>query len=455
MSRYYENWAPYVPVAERRRAAARKSAELAKKGHHCEPVNIEGRAIAKSFWGKAWCDNLESYGDYESRLPRGRTYVRNGSVMDLRITSGGVEALVSGSSIYKVQVDVKPLPGARWQALLKECAGRIGSLIELLQGRLSDSVMQLMTRQNQGLFPAPREIDFTCSCPDGAYLCKHIAAALYGVGARLDGKPELLFLLRGVDPADLIAQAAQADFAAAPAAAGQRLENADLASLFGIDLDDGDAMQAEAPAPAAGAGKGGRGNTEATAAAEKPARAKKPLASTKAAPAAAKPAAKTVPAKPAKAPVAAAGAAKSKPAAAPQAAPAKVSVKRSVPPKSAPVAAAKPAAPRPALRSKPDPEVPMRAGRTIVASKSAPAKASVKRSAAPKIAPVAAAKPAAPRPAVRSKPDAEVPMPAGRTIVARNARPAAAAAAKSVRAPAAVTAPSAKPRQPVPKRRKA
>ncbi|MBL8474003.1 MAG: SWIM zinc finger family protein [Rhodocyclaceae bacterium] len=354
MSRFYNDWAPYVPVAERRRKAARTAQELARKGHVCEPVQIEGRSIAKSFWGKAWCDNLEAYGDYASGLPRGRTYVRNGSVMDLRIERGGVTALVSGSSIYKVRVGIKPLPGARWQALLKECAGQIGSLVELLQGRLSNAVMQFMTRQNQGLFPAPREIDFTCSCPDGAYMCKHIAAALYGVGARLDGKPELLFLLRDVDPADLIAKAAQADFAPAPAGAGQRLENADLASLFGIDLDEGDGTdlvppeQAAAPVKTAPAGKKvapGTATAKKPATEKKPATAKKPATGNSARGSATKPAAKAASAKPAKAPA-------TRPAAPKAAVPTEKAV---------------------AARPRPDPEVPMPAVRSDVASKAPPA----------------------------------------------------------------------------------
>src|SRR6516165_2714205 len=93
---------PYVPVAQRRAQAAREVAKRQKKGQTVSPVVIEGRAIATTFWGKAWCDNLESYSDFANRLPRGRTYVRNGSVIDLQITPGQIKALVSGSEIYKV-----------------------------------------------------------------------------------------------------------------------------------------------------------------------------------------------------------------------------------------------------------------------------------------------------------------------------------------------------------------
>ena len=171
------------------------------------PVVIEGRTIAATFWGKAWCDNLERYSDYANRLPRGRTYVRNGSVVDLQIAPGEVNALVSGSEIYQVAVKVSAVPKARWTSICTDCAGAIDSLVELLQGRFSKGVMERICRQKTGLFPAPAEIEFSCSCPDWASMCKHVAAVLYGIGARLDEQPELLFKLRKVDEKDLIAKA--------------------------------------------------------------------------------------------------------------------------------------------------------------------------------------------------------------------------------------------------------
>src|SRR5438046_5035061 len=114
---------PYVSVAKRRANALREVKKLAKKGHKTSPVEIAGRAIAKSFWGKAWCDNLESYSDFSNRLPRGRTYARNGSVIDLRIETGMVKALVSGSDIYSVEIGVQPLAATTWGAIVKECSG--------------------------------------------------------------------------------------------------------------------------------------------------------------------------------------------------------------------------------------------------------------------------------------------------------------------------------------------
>src|SRR5687767_1299310 len=192
----YGDYRPYVSVVERRAQAAREVAKLAKKGRKISPVRIEGRKIAHTFWGKAWCENLESYSDYENRLPRGRTYVRNGSVLDLQIEPGRISALVSGSSLYKIEIGITTLVKSSWQGIKRECAGKIGSLIELLQGKLSQGVMGIITRRPGGMFPAPKEISLTCSCPDWAGMCKHIAAVLYGVGARLDHEPELLFTLR-------------------------------------------------------------------------------------------------------------------------------------------------------------------------------------------------------------------------------------------------------------------
>src|SRR5436309_12837941 len=147
-----DRWKPYVPVSKRRAQAAREAAKLAKKGTPVSPVIIEGRIIAKTFWGKAWCDNLERYSDYSNRLPRGRTYVRNGSVVDLRIEPGAVAARVAGSSVYRVKVVVAPVPKARWTAICRDCAGAIDSLVELLQGRFSKGVMERICQQKTGLF---------------------------------------------------------------------------------------------------------------------------------------------------------------------------------------------------------------------------------------------------------------------------------------------------------------
>ena len=312
MSWYSRKWAPYVPVAQRQRQAAREVARLRKAGQTISPVEIAGRAIATTTWGKAWCDHFESLHDYENRLPRGRTYVRNGSVIDLQITPRAVTALVSGSDIYQVTVTIGPVPKTAWRTICTDCAGQIDSLVELLQGRLSKAVMARLCRREQGLFPKPSEIRFSCSCPDYAALCKHVAAVLYGVGARLDTKPELLFRLRDVDEAALIANAGATLPESSATIPNRILEGGDVAALFGIDIaasaaDDVEPSAAQKSArgrrKAPGRAPKSRTTREKAASAAKP-RAAKPAARTAKAPKAAKtkvsaaPANQTAPAKP-------------------------------------------------------------------------------------------------------------------------------------------------------------
>jgi uncharacterized Zn finger protein len=238
-------WPAYVPVAERRRKAKLAMERLRKKGHTVSPVQIEGRAIANTFWGKAWCDNLERYRDYENRIERGRTYVRNGSVVDLQIMPHQVTAAVSGSRLYNINIKIANVPPQQWASICADCAGGIDSVIELLQGRMSKGVMERICRLGDGLFPTPAEIHFSCTCPDHASMCKHVAAVLYGVGARLDAQPELLFRLRAVDERDLTAQIDSAMPLARPApSSGELLETDDLSVLFGLELAGVDIVSA-------------------------------------------------------------------------------------------------------------------------------------------------------------------------------------------------------------------
>ncbi len=233
------DYRPYVPLAQRRAKALREVRRIAAKGKPVAPVEIAGRTIASTFWGNAWCDNLESYSDFSNRLPRGRTYVRNGSVVDLQIESGTVTSLVCGSSLYRISIRIQPLAAARWKSLKEQCGAGIGSIVELLRGQLSSSVMTLVTSRDNGLFPAPAEIEMSCSCPDWAGMCKHVAATLYGVGNRLDHQPELLFKLRQVDHLELIAQAGHP----APKLKGtarKTIAKDQLADVFGIELETDD-----------------------------------------------------------------------------------------------------------------------------------------------------------------------------------------------------------------------
>lgn len=237
MGYYGWGWRPYVPVAKRRAQAMQKMEKLRKKGANIQPVRIEGRQIARTFWGQAWCEHLEKFSDYENRLPRGRTYVRNGSVCHLDIAKGRIAAKVSGSEIYDIQIAIKPLPKNKWRRVKDACVGQVGSLLELLQGRLSDHVMAAVTDKTKGLFPQPGEISLDCSCPDWADMCKHVAAVLYGIGSRLDDKPELLFVLRGVDHTELVTiDAAKIVVSKAKKTTQRTLDESELSEVFGIDV---------------------------------------------------------------------------------------------------------------------------------------------------------------------------------------------------------------------------
>lgn len=252
----WRRWAPYVSVAERRANGVRHAAKLRKKGRTLRPVvpSARGRALAVTFWGRAWCDNLMAYARLANRLERGRRYLRGGLVLDLQIGPGTVTALVSGSEVYEIRVRIKPVPSDRWRTVVKACAGKIDSVVELLAGRFDESVMAQVCRQGTGLFPAPAEITYECTCPDGyggGWLCKHVAATLYGVGVRLDEDPELLFRLRQVAHADLLARAtAGLAGAAPPKRSGRRAIAEDrLSAVFGIDLEAAPAPRARRPRP--------------------------------------------------------------------------------------------------------------------------------------------------------------------------------------------------------------
>jgi len=245
----YGGFAPYVPVATRRANAVKHAQTLAKKsGRELAPVRISSRAMATTYWGKAWCDNLEAYSDFSNRLPHGRTYARNGSVIDLQIKKGKIEAIVSGSQIYTISICIETLAKASWTRLKAECSQSIASLIDLLQGRFDAGVMQRLAHPTEGLFPRPKEIKMNCSCPDSAGLCKHLAAVLYGVGNRLDMSPELLFTLRNVDQLELVSQAVSEGNLDRTLDAGDDnlLAGSDLGEMFGIDLDESGATPKKA-----------------------------------------------------------------------------------------------------------------------------------------------------------------------------------------------------------------
>jgi len=234
----YYGWKPYVSVAEKRAKAEKKVAAMKKKGIQTNPVKPEGRTIAKTFWGKSWCSHLESYSDYDNRLPRGRTYIRNGSVIDLDVDKGIIKSMVSGSDIYQVKIHVDALEEKLWDNIVKNCSKQITSVIDLLQGKLSKNVMEIVTNKNSGLFPSPNQLKFSCSCPDWANMCKHVAATLYGFGTRLDETPELLFKLRHVDSQELITVATATKLT--EKSTKSKMSTNTLSEMFNIEFEDED-----------------------------------------------------------------------------------------------------------------------------------------------------------------------------------------------------------------------
>jgi uncharacterized Zn finger protein len=239
---YY--YPPYVPVAARRAKAERTLQQLRKKQPHLKPVMIAGTRLATTWWGQSWNSNLERYADYHNRIGRGRSYVRHRAVLDLQLTPGRVTALVQGSEAqpYRVSITVDTLNATHWSTIRTACAGCFDSLSTLLAGAFPQALKDLFFAKGAGLFPSPREIQFDCSCPDWASMCKHVAAALYGVGARFDDDPSLFFTLRGIALDDIITQTVtdttQTLLRRAEQQRANVLVDVDLGAVFGIQLDD-------------------------------------------------------------------------------------------------------------------------------------------------------------------------------------------------------------------------
>jgi uncharacterized Zn finger protein len=251
---YFEDGYPeYVPVAQRRAQAERKLAQLRKKNPKLKPIIIAGRALATTWWGKSWNSNLERYADYNYRLERGRSYARHRSILDLQLSPGKATALVLGSSSqpYKITIEIDTLSDRNWAAIRTACAGSFDSLHELLAGTFPNTLKNLFFEEGAGLFPTPREIHFTCSCPDAASMCKHVAASLYGIGARFDEDSSLFFTLRGINIDEIISETisetTQALLRQSERQSANVLEDVNLGDVFGIELDDLDVALPDLP----------------------------------------------------------------------------------------------------------------------------------------------------------------------------------------------------------------
>ncbi len=241
MSDYY-GFPKYVTVGEKRAKAAKKLEQLKKKNKDINPIILNGSKLADTWWGKAWNKNLESYADYYNRIGRGRSYVRHGAVLDLKIHAGKVTALVQGSRSkpYSLDIEIKPILKSKWNKIKKACGGKLTSVTKLLDGEFPKELQEVFTEKGKGLFPSPREINFNCSCPDWASMCKHIAAALYGIGSRLDDDPSLFFTLRKVKLDDLISDVVKGKsktmLSKAKKKSSRVIDDSDISEMFGIDM---------------------------------------------------------------------------------------------------------------------------------------------------------------------------------------------------------------------------
>lgn len=233
----------YVSVGQKIAKAEKKLKQLRKKMPDIRPVILAGSSLARNWWAKSWNDNLERYADYDNRIGRGRSYLRHGAVLDLKIAPGKVTALVMGTAAnpYEITITIQPVSASHWQTIKKQCQGHLKSLQDLLAGKFPKALAEIFFTQDQGLFPTPKAIRFHCSCPDSALMCKHVAAAFYGIGARFDEDPSLFFTLRGVDSGELIADAVKGStdelLNKTRKKTAKVIDDADLADLFGIDMD--------------------------------------------------------------------------------------------------------------------------------------------------------------------------------------------------------------------------
>ena len=231
-------YSEYVTVAGKKEKAAKQLEKLLKGGADLSPIVIEGRKIAKTWWGSAWCANLESYADFRNRIGRGSAYVKNGFVVDLKIDEGLVTGKVMGTRLYTIIIKIDMLGEARKNDVIKTVGRRIDSVSDLIEGKFPKDFGDLFLTQEKGLFPSPGEMHMNCSCPDWAGMCKHVAAVLYGVGARLDQYPLLFFKLRGVDVNVFIKASIDEKIDSLMKNAGKTtkrvIKDADISEIFGV-----------------------------------------------------------------------------------------------------------------------------------------------------------------------------------------------------------------------------
>ncbi len=245
-------WGSKEDAEEQKAKIERDLNRRRQRGEALEPLAApSGKTkLSQTFWGQAWGRHLATYEEYAMRLPRGRSYLRQGHVYGLKIEPGLASAVVTGAEVYETRIHITPLSATRWASIVEACSGKVGSMMDLLAGKLGEDLLRVFADPEEGLFPSPREIRFDCTCPDYADMCKHAAAVLYGVGLRLDAEPQLLFTLRKVHQEDLLADAQRDALNQLHSEANATtLEGTDLSALFGIDLADDSGLRDQGKEP--------------------------------------------------------------------------------------------------------------------------------------------------------------------------------------------------------------
>lgn len=236
----YYGWYKKETAEDKRKKFQKSLDELRKTNPDISPIIIEGRAIANKWWGKAWNKNLENYADFRNRISRGKSYVKNGAVLDLQIAEGKIEALVQGSrsNPYNVTISIDKLDKKKWERVIEICNQKIDTIETLLLGNFPKELDEMFSNSKNGMFPSPKEIHFRCSCPDSARMCKHVAAVLYGIGARLDEDPILFFKLRDIDFQELLKKSIEDKMESMLKNADKKsrrvIEDSEVFDLFGV-----------------------------------------------------------------------------------------------------------------------------------------------------------------------------------------------------------------------------
>ena len=169
--------------------------------------------FSRTWWGQRFIAALEEFTD-EARLGRGRSYASNGRIIEYTLSKGTVTAKVRGSinpyfgvykePIYKTSITIKAITSNDWAKVIRQIASRADLITKLLMNEMPDTIEDAFSGLGLHLLPhSERDFETSCSCPDWANPCKHIAGVYYLLASALDNDPFLMFELRGLSREDL------------------------------------------------------------------------------------------------------------------------------------------------------------------------------------------------------------------------------------------------------------